>query len=127
MTSREIADLVDQLHDNVKRTMETLGEKGVITLPQIEEVSNPGLGPKTIDVYRVGKRDSLIVVAQLCPQYTARIVDRWQELEEQFSKPDPMAVLSNPSALRLVLLEYAEKVIAIADFGKLPTDCLQGQ
>ena len=28
-----------------------------------------------------GRRDSIIVVAQLCPEFTARIVDRWQELE----------------------------------------------
>lgn len=28
-----------------------------------------------------GKRDSIIVVAQLSPEFTARLVDRWQELE----------------------------------------------
>lgn len=32
-------------HDNVKRTIETLGGKGVVTLPQIEEVKNNGPGP----------------------------------------------------------------------------------
>ncbi len=114
MTSKEIADLVEQRHDNVKRTMETLGEKRVITLPQIEEVTNTGPGPKTIGVYSVGKRDSLIVVAQLCPEYTARIVDRWQYLEEQAAKPiDPMAILSDPAAMRGLLLTYTEKVIAL--------------
>lgn len=114
MTSREIAELVEQRHDNVKRTMETLGEKGVISLPQIEEVSNTGPGPKTIGVYRVGKRDSLIVVAQLCPEFTARIVDRWQELEAQASKPvDPMAILADPAAMRGLLLTYTEKVLAL--------------
>lgn len=103
MTSREIAELVEQRHDNVKRTMETLGEKGVISLPQIEEVSNTGPGPKTIGVYRVGKRDSLIIVAQLCPEFTARIVDRWQELEEQAAKP----TLNPANFSRLQLIELA--------------------
>ncbi|EEX7768943.1 DNA-binding protein, partial [Escherichia coli] len=28
-----------------------------------------------------------IVVAQLCPEFTARLVDRWRELEEQIRKP----------------------------------------
>jgi hypothetical protein len=28
-----------------------------------------------------GKRDSIVVVAQLSPEFTARLVDRWQELE----------------------------------------------
>ncbi len=111
MTSRQIAELVEQRHDNVKRTMETLGEKGVISLPQIEEVSNTGPGPKTIGIYRVGKRDSLIVVAQLCPEFTARIVDRWQELEQQaaqgFAIPRTMS-----EALRLAadLSEQRDKL-----------------
>lgn len=39
--------------------------------------------PRATQVYQLGKRDSLIVVAQLCPEFTARIVDRWQELEAQ--------------------------------------------
>lgn len=100
MSSREIADLVGQRHDNVKRTIETLGQRGVIRLPQIEEVSNPGPGPKMLGVYNLDKRSSLIVVAQLCPEFTARIVDRWQELEQQaaagFTIPRSM-----PEALRL--------------------------
>ncbi|MCD0493886.1 phage antirepressor KilAC domain-containing protein [Chromobacterium violaceum] len=99
MSSREIALVVEQRHDNVKRTIETLGNKGVITLPQIEEVSNDGPGPKTISVYNLGKRDSLIVVAQLCPEFTARLVDRWQELEAATSKPRELT--------RLELLQIA--------------------
>ena len=87
MVSSEISELVEQRHDNVKRTIATLAEKGVIALPQIEEVSNAGPGPRTIGVYRLDKRSSLIVVAQLCPQFTARLVDRWQELEAQAIRP----------------------------------------
>ena len=33
MTSRELAELTDKRHDNVKRTIETLVEKGVIANP----------------------------------------------------------------------------------------------
>lgn len=115
MSSLEIAKLVEQRHDNVKRTIETLGGKGVITLPQIEEVANTGPGPKTIGAYNLCKRDSLIVVAQLCPEFTARIIDRWQALEEQVAKPaiDPMQVLSDPAAMRGLLLTYTEKVLAL--------------
>lgn len=103
MSSREIADLVDQRHDNVKRTIETLGNKGVVSLPQIEEVSNTGPGPKIISVYNLCKRDSLIVVAQLCPEFTAKIVDRWQELEAQLQAP-----ALNPANLsRLQLIQLA--------------------
>lgn len=83
MSSREIAELVESRHDSVKRTIERCAESGAITLPPSVEVSNTGLGPKTISVYQLDKRSSLIVVAQLSPEFTARIVDRWQELEAQ--------------------------------------------
>ena len=83
MSSREIADLVEKRHDNVLRTVETLAARRVITLPQFEEVPSDGPGPRAIGQYRIGKRDSYVVVAQLSAEFTARLVDRWQELEAQ--------------------------------------------
>lgn len=82
MSSREIAELVDSRHDNVKRTIETLAEKGVIAFPQTEEKATAGR-PAIEYVFagQQGKRDSIVVVAQLSPEFTARLVDRWQELE----------------------------------------------
>ena len=86
MTSREIAELTEKRHDNVKRTIETLAASGVISLPQIEEVKIPRERrdeSATVFVFsgEKGRRDSTIVVAQLCPEFTARIIDRWQALE----------------------------------------------
>jgi len=87
MSSREIADLVNSRHDDVKRSIVRLAERGVLTLPPMAEVSNEGAGPRTVQVYQLDKRSSLIVVAQLSPEFTARIVDRWQELEQQVARP----------------------------------------
>lgn len=123
MSSQEISDLVEKRHDNVKRTIETLAEQGVIVRPQIEdEPGKDALGrPRTTQVYRFsgerGKRDSIIVVAQLCPEFTARLVDRWQELEALAAKPaaDPMSILADPVAMRGLLLNYTEKVIALEE------------
>lgn len=115
MTSLEISELVEKRHDNVKRTIETLVNQGVITSPQIEEKPTAGR-PSTFFVFsgEQGKRDSIIVVAQLCPEFTARLVDRWQELEAQVAKPvDPMKLLADPHALRSALLTYSEKVIEL--------------
>ena len=100
MTSLEIADLVGSRHDKVKQSIERLADdnehrKAIIQLPPLGEVKNH-LG-QSISVYKVNKRDSLIVVAQLSPEFTAAIVDRWQELEQQVSfvqLPD----FSNPVA-----------------------------
>jgi len=102
MSSREIADLTGKRHDNVKRTIETLIEKAVISHPQIED------GPKSANgvvekLYLLCKRDSLIVVAQLCPEFTACIVDRWQYLEDQAQR----AQLNPANFSRLQLIELA--------------------
>jgi phage regulator Rha-like protein len=79
MSSQEIADLVNSRHDDVKRSIRRLADKGVIQLPPTAEVKNH-LG-QTVEVYQIGKRDSYVIVAQLSPEFTARLVDRWQELE----------------------------------------------
>jgi len=81
MSSREIAILVESRHDNVKRTIQRLIESNTIQPTPLEEVKNQK--GQTVTEYRIGKRDSYIVVAQLSPEFTARLVDRWQELEEK--------------------------------------------
>ena len=99
MSSREISELVSVRHDNVRRVIENLSSKGVITLPHIEE--KPTKGRPSLEYIfsgEQGKRGSIIVVAQLCPEFTARLVDRWQELENQQSPQIPKTL---PEALRL--------------------------
>lgn len=131
MSSREIAELVGKRHDNVKRTIETLTESGVIVRPQIED--EPGVDslgrPRATQVYlfsgEKGKRDSIVVVAQLSPEFTAALVDRWQELEAE--RQAPCVPRNLPEALRLaadlaernshlqlVVEEQAPKVRALA-------------
>lgn len=116
MSSLDICDLVGSRHDKVKQSIERLAERGVITLPPMGEKATAG---RPVGYYRFegehGKRDSIVVVAQLSPEFTARLVDRWQELEDQISKPsfDPMMALNDPEFLRGTLLTYSEKVIAL--------------
>lgn len=55
MSSRAIADVVNKRHDNVKRTIETLSEKGVIQPPQIEEVKNH-LGQTVQEYFNMSKK-----------------------------------------------------------------------
>lgn len=81
MSSREIAELVEKRHDVTKLSMERLAEKKIIDLPPLVEYLDSLGRPAT--EYRIGKRDSYIVVAQLSPEFTARLVDRWQELEDK--------------------------------------------
>lgn len=89
MSSREIAELVESRHDSVKRTIERLAERKVISSPPMVEYLD-GLGRPATE-YRFsgekGKRDSLVVVAQLSPEFTGALVDRWQHLEQQAQAP----------------------------------------
>ena len=107
MTSREIADLVEKRHDNVKRTIETLVSQGVIAQPQFED-GNKAANGVIEGLYLVGKRDSYIIVAQLSPEFTARLVDRWQELENAKALVIPQTMAQ---ALRLAA-DQAEQIEA---------------
>lgn len=111
MNSRELAELVEQRHDNVKRTIERLANQGVIEFPQIEEIPT-ATKPALVYVFsgEKGKRDSIIVVAQLSPQFTARLVDRWQELEAALQNAIPKTYAE---ALRLAA-DQAEQLALMA-------------
>lgn len=114
MTSREIAELLEARHDSVKRTIERLADRGTITSPPLVETTFIGADGKrqAVGEYHVGKRDSYVIVAQLSPEFTARLVDRWQELEA--SAADPVqAALNDPTLLRRALLTYTEQVVAL--------------
>lgn len=98
MSSREIAELLGCRHDSVKRTIDTLARKNLVTFTQTVEPTRGGGKPVTL--YHVGKRDSYVIVAQLSPEFTAKLVDRWQELEAQVAAA-PKVPQTFAEALRL--------------------------
>ena len=93
MTSLEIAELCQKRHDSVKRTIEILCEKtdkrdAVIARPHsvvVQKEANNRIYDVEVCVFtgEQGKLDSITVVAQLCPEFTAALVKRWYELENQ--------------------------------------------
>lgn len=110
---------MESRHDSVKRTIERCSEKGVFALPPTVETSFTGIDGKnqTASVYQLCKRDSLIVVAQLCPEFTARIIDRWQELETQTAQPKAFKLpdFTNPAIAAIAWAnEYQARVNAEA-------------
>jgi phage regulator Rha-like protein len=111
MSSKEMSDLTEKRHDNVKRTIDTLASQGVISQPQIEDGEKAANGVVE-KVYWIEERDSYIVVAQLSPEFTARIVDRWQALEAQAASP-AIPNFSNPAAAARAWAEqYEARLIA---------------
>jgi phage regulator Rha-like protein len=118
MTSREIADLVGSRHDKVKQSIERLAAridntgKPVIDLPPLGEYLDSLGRPAT--EYLVNKRDSFVVVAQLCPEFTAALVDRWQALEEQAVRPMTQAEITAANANHLVAVERQQREQQVA-------------
>lgn len=92
MTSLDISELVQSRHDVVKKSIERLvADKAIIQPPMVDEQSTDAMGRnRIIQVYvfsgEQGKLDSITVVAQLSPRFTAAIVKRWYELESNYEK-----------------------------------------
>jgi len=115
MSSRDIATVVQSRHDSVKRAMMTLQDKGLITFTRTVE---KGVGrPST--VLHVNKRDSYVVVAQLSPEFTAVLVDRWQELEsnqaQTFQIPQTLGEALQLAADQAKQLELQAPKVAFVD------------
>ena len=109
MTSLEISELVEKRHDNVKRTVEMLADRAVIEFPQSEEIKT---ATKPTTIYLLDKRSSLVVVAQLSPEFTARVVDRWQELEAQAAANTFRLPATYSEALRALADETERRELA---------------
>jgi len=115
MTSKQIAVVVEKRHDNVKRTIENLADQAVIVRPQIEdEQFKDSMGRnRTESVYVVNERDSYIIVAQLCPEYTAKLVDYWMATKNQVVQPVTLPLTYKEALLALVQAEEDKERLAI--------------
>lgn len=117
MGTKEISVLLGKNHSDIKRSADRLKESGVIggSQPLAESKFSNEQGREFME-YRLNKRDSLVLVAQNCPELTAAIVDRWQELE---SASKPQVPQTYAAALleagRLAMeLEQSQAQLAIA-------------
>lgn len=121
MTSLDISELVDSEHQHVRTSIERLAKRGVIQLPPMRKVeNNQSLSPnKYTNVYvftgEQGKLDSITVVAQLCPEFTAAIVKRWYELEAQARQPQITTPHDYLSALKALVTSEEQKQLAIQE------------
>jgi phage antirepressor YoqD-like protein len=104
MSSREIAELVHSRHDAVRKSAERLESAQILTSPlkgfDYEHNGN------IYQEYRFNKRDSLVIVARLSPEFTATVIDRWQELEAGTAPKIPQTMAE---ALRLAA-DQAEEI-----------------
>ena len=83
MSSREMSELTNVRHDSVLRTIKSLIDNKVLLNTICGEYKDST--GRTLPCYNSDKRDSLVIVARLSPEFTARVIDRWQELESKTS------------------------------------------
>lgn len=111
MSTREIADLIDKAHTNIKISAERLSNSGVIGTLAAQEFTHNG---NKYTEYLLSKRDSLILVAQNSPEFTARIVDRWQELENK-QPENPLLQLANAVITAQAIIQDQSQKLLIAE------------
>lgn len=113
MSTREIAALLGKQHSNLKISAERLAEKGTIAL-QGSHFEHNG---NQYNEWLLNKRDSLILVAQNSPEFTAAIVDRWQELESKqaFQIPQTLGEALQLAADQAKQLELQAPKVAFVD------------
>jgi len=114
MSSLEIAELASREHRNVMRDIRTMlaelyGEGGVLSFEHTHRNAQNG---QSYPIFRLPKRECLILISGYSVTLRAKIVDRWAELEAQ-QQVDPLKALADPTALRGLLLTYSEKVIGL--------------
>lgn len=89
MTSLEIAELTGKDHRNVVRDIEgQLGQLKEISLLKFEQSYTNARG-RTYKMYRLPKREVLILISGYSVQLRAKIIDKLEELERQLKNQTP--------------------------------------
>jgi phage regulator Rha-like protein len=129
MSSREIAELTGKQHSKVNAVIVDLMNKGIAKSATPTQIENSQNG-QFYEAYLLDKRDTLVLVARLSPEFTAAIIDRWQELESAVQQPAALpgnyiealqalieseqrkAAAQEQLAIAAPKLEYHDKVLA---------------
>lgn len=102
MGTREIAEMLGARHADIVKSVFRLHDAGAIchdtTLPFREFKTERG---NIYIEYMLNKLDSITLVAQNSPQFTAALVKRWDELERGVAKPSFMDSLSPAAVIML--------------------------
>ena len=117
MTLKEITDLLNVRHDKAMLKVAEMAKEpefGWLSKTDIQYSSGKGR-IETIETYQLNKRQSIAVSARLNTALLMRIIDRWQELENQSKPALPTtyiaaleALVASEKAKELALLQVDE-------------------
>ena len=114
MTLKEITDLLNVEHNKAMNKVEKMAEDPEFgTVAKTSTVYNDK--GQTIQTYQLDKRQSIAVASRLNTALLMRIIDRWQELENQSKPSMPTtyiaaleALVASEKAKELALLQVDE-------------------
>ncbi|HDX5565823.1 TPA: Rha family transcriptional regulator [Escherichia coli] len=116
MSSREIAELTGKRHDHVLRDIDSiapnLGESS-------KSVTYRGYNNQIQREWLLTKRDSLLVVSGYSVELRARIIDRWQELENAVRQNAVPNYCNTQIGNVLAFAETAGRMLNMSNSGKL--------
>lgn len=107
MSSLEIAELTGKRHDNVMSDIEKMLKDLEIHAPDFSGAYKTARGNE-YKCYKLPKRETLILVSGYSVTMRARIIDRWQELEEKQTPATPKIYIE---ALEKLLESEKEKLV----------------
>ncbi|MBB2681889.1 UNVERIFIED_ORG: phage regulator Rha-like protein [Rhizobium esperanzae] len=117
MSSREIAELTKKSHKNVLtdiRTMLAGLSKAAAEFSATAQIEGPNNSKRSITVFLLPKRETLILVSGYSVELRARIIDRWMELEEQQMKavPQPITATEVSTLMAKYMADMQETIVA---------------
>lgn len=113
MSSREIAELTGKEHKHVKRDCEVIfSELSLDAKGYAQNWTHPQNGQVYVE-YALPKELVETLITGYSIKLRHAVIQRLHELEAQAQPFDPMKALSDPNALRGLLLGYSEKVIEL--------------
>lgn len=114
MSSREIAELTGSTHDNVLKTVRQLVKKGVVSSNETPYTHRQN--GQTYAEFLLSYRDTMVVVSGYSVELRAKIIDRWQDLEQQAARQSFIPT-NLPEALRLAAdkAEENERLLGVIE------------
>lgn len=126
MSSREIAELTGKRHDNVMADIRSMLEQLGEAAPEFSgtaRIPGPNNSTRTVEVFNLPYRETMILVTGYSVPLRAKVVDRWQEMEKEVKAKNVGTEIALPrsfaEALRLAadqaeVLEKQKEALALA-------------
>lgn len=112
MSSLQIAEITGKPHNDILKDIRRILDEAEIDAGKFSHVYKGGNGQER-PCYILPRRECDLVVSGYSVKYRLAIIDRWRELEAK--QASPQAMLSDPTALRSILLASVEREIKLLE------------